>query len=133
MRKAAVHNPSQREVTDDLHAFFQRTGLIVNYKEIEWLGFKLDNFTGLFWRRHLPELMEFCSRNEEYHIISLMPGVCYENCYNQKAKNFHLAKGDSNPHLVLNPFLHKQRDLLYEEIFEEVLAKYRDVDGNDKR
>ena len=132
MEKAWI-NQCRNEVTDDYNGFFRCTGLINDYREIEWLGFNLQNFCGLFYPRHLPDLTAFCAENEEYHIISVMPGHVYQNRCLEGASCYFLANGDKNPDLVLQPFLHKSVELFQEEVFEKALTMFGNVNRSYQR
>ena len=127
---ACIHE--KKEITDDFHRFFRQVGLINDYREIEWLGFCLDNVIGLFAPEKLPDLREFCRHNEEYHIVSMLPECRYENCFVRDAKCYFLADGDKNPLLTLQPFLNKSMDLIQEEILEKAFAMRHKIDRGHK-
>ena len=76
----------------------------------------------MFGPHQTTELTRFCLNNDEYHIVSVMPGAVFENRYIPHARGFYLAKGDNNPNLILNPFLRRSIDLVYEEILHKSLA-----------
>ena len=44
----------------DTNEFYDRVGLVWNYYELEWLGFKPFDYSGNFDLDDLPQLEEFC-------------------------------------------------------------------------
>ena len=110
------------EVMTSSAAFHRRTGLIGDYREIEWLGFELSNYVGIFMEEDLPELLEFCEANPEYHIVTCTDPGRNVNRYIPGKKIYHLADGDKNPNLVLNWLLDEKRPLIDEDLRREVLA-----------
>ena len=123
----------QRELTDDYHAFYERTGLIYDYQELEKLGFHMFSFSGHFMASSIPVLLDFLEKKPCYHLISVTRPGLYENRYvPDKEGLYYLADGDQNPHLVLYLFLRKNPELFAEEGFAEALAIIADVNGGHK-
>ena len=120
------------EVTDDYNAYYLRTGAILYYKKLEWLGFKLDNFSGLFHDQYVAELLTFCKEHPSYHIVTMTMSGYYENRYVPDKRVYHLAEGDKNPNLVLNVFLNTRPELFMEEGLAKALAIVSKVDRGHK-
>ncbi len=79
--------------------FRRRTAVLVDY-EFEEADIVPDSILGSFDNHRLNELIEFCSRNPEYHIISVVNIGLYFNKILPNAQYFYLGQGDSNPDLV---------------------------------
>ena len=121
------------EVTDDLHGFYRRTGILYWYTELEWLGFYLNNVGGTFDDSHREQIEQFCEENPEYHIMTVIaPGLLVNHYVPAKDNLYHLARGDKSPNLVLDSLLHKNLELLIEEGLAEAFAMIPDVDDRDK-
>ena len=126
------HEP-QWEVTDDLHGFCRRTGILYWYAELEWLGFHLNDVCGTLDNSHREHSEQFCEENPEYHIMTMIaPGGLVNHYVPAKDNLYHLARGDKNPNLVLDVLLHKSVELFIEEGFAEAFAQIPDVDDRDK-
>ena len=128
----ATYREFEPELTDDFNSFFDRVGLLHCYKDIEPLGFYLDNFTGIFNEKRLKELSAFCENNFAYHIVTQTHPGRYENRYVPDCGCYFLADGDKNPNLVLNPFLKKNAELCSEEVFDKALAMILEINRCDK-
>ena len=120
------------EIMVSTPAFYDRTGIIVDYQEIEWLGFNLDNFVGMFGQEDLAALLKFCEENPEYHIVSNTELGRSINKYVPDRKIYQLANGDKNPNLVLNWSLDPMRPLIHEDILREAFAVLNDVKNRYK-
>ena len=120
------------EVTDDCHAFFERTGTLRYYEDVEALGFETFDVIGHFMGSRAEELVGFCTDQPNYHIVTVTRSGYYENRYVPGQSLYYLANGDSNPNLVLNIFLHKHPELFAEEGLAKALAIIAQVDGGDE-
>ena len=121
------------EVTDDLHSFYKRTGIIRYHVELEWLGLTTYSFSGIFDESHRTQLEEFCKANPEYHLItSTAPGLLVNQYIPARDNIYFLARGDKNPNLALDALLHKSAELFMEEGFAEAFAMISDVDNRHK-
>ncbi len=78
--------------------FWQRTAILVDY-EFENVDIMPSSAFG-FDNHRLAELKQFCGRNPDFHIISLVNGCLYFNKVMKNATQYYLAQGDSNPDLV---------------------------------
>ena len=113
-------------------AFYDRTGIVSDYQEIEWLGFELDNLVGIFSQEDLPELLIFCKENPAYHIITCTAPGRLVNKYLPGHKCYRLASGDRNPNLVLNWCLDPMRPLIHEKLICEALTVLDDFKNRYK-
>ncbi len=86
-----IHVPTVME-------FWERTAIYVDY-EFGDVPLIPDSVCG-FNADRLKELVKFCKKNKDYHIVSLVKGCLYFNKVVEAASTFHLAEGDSNPDLV---------------------------------
>ena len=115
------------EITDDIHIFFHRTGIIFLADNIKQLGLDSADFRGHFDANGIEELNIFCAINPQYHIITMtQPGIM-KNRYLDGNRFYFLADGDKNPNLALDPFLHKSAALFEEEMLDKALAKFTNV------
>ena len=118
---------------DDVHAFYLRVGIISVYEDLEWLGLETKGmFCGSITERQVHLLHEFCEKNPGYHIVTMTATGQMENRYVPGQGVYKLAEGDPNPHLVLNPFLHKSVDLFTEEVLDKARAMLAEIDGGNK-
>ena len=120
------------ELTDNVHSFFRRTGIIVNDDELEWLGLNLSCFTPIFGESEEHVIVDFCRNNPEYHIITMTYPGHMENRYVSSKRAYFLAKGDKNPNLALNPFVGENAELITEKVMDQALSIISDVNGGDK-
>jgi len=128
----ATYKEFGSELTDDYSAFFDRVGMLRYYKDLEPLGFYLDNFTGIFYEKQAKQLLNFCERNNAYHIVTQTHPGRYENRCVPGCRTYFLADGDKNPNLVLNPFLKKSVELFSEEVSDKALAMILEINRSGK-
>ena len=128
----ATCQKNQTEVLDNIHAFFRRTGIVSYFKELEWLGFEPNKFSGSFRDAEVVSLINFCENDSDYHIVTMTHPGQMENRYVPGKRIYLLARGDKNPNLALNPFLHKSVDLFTEEVFDKIRTMVSEVDGGDE-
>ena len=119
------------ELLVDINEFFDRVGIVGNYLELEWLGFKIESFSGSFRSERLPDLQHFCHENLDYHIVTYTGKGRYENRYVPGKVIYRLANGDRNPCLVLNHLIDPNRALVAEKTVCAVLAMLNDVEAGD--
>ena len=119
------------ELLVDINEFFDRVGIVGNYLELEWLGFKIESFSGSFRSERLPDLQHFCHENLDYHIVTYTGKGRYENRYVPGNVIYRLANGDRNPCLVLNHLIDPNRALVAEKTVCAVLAMLNDVEAGD--
>ncbi len=79
--------------------FRRRTAVLVDY-EFEEADIVPDSILGRFEHHRLDELIEFCEKNPDYHIISVINITLYFNKVLPNAQTYYLGQGDSNPDLV---------------------------------
>ena len=120
------------EMLVSIDDFTARVGLINSYIELEWLGFKLNNYCASFKPANLSALLEFCRINSEYHVVTYVSPGRYVNKYVSGARTYCLANGDKNPALVLNHLIDPQRHLKEEDVISSALAMLRDIKGSGK-
>ena len=111
----------------DTNEFYDRVGLVWNYYELEWLGFKPFDYSGNFDPEELPQLLDFCRLNPEYHIVSGFKGGRMINKLIPEARGYWLANGDRDPSLMFNFLLNPNLPLVMEEIITAASAVFRDI------
>ncbi len=79
--------------------FMQRTAVLVDY-EFEDADIIPDSIIGTFDNHRLDELIEFCSENSDFHIISVLNVGLFFNKILPNAQEFYLGQGDANSDLV---------------------------------
>ena len=87
------------KIIRDLFAFYDLTGCISGWRNIERLGIRIDFPDSAFNRKELPMLKEFCARNEEFHIISRIAPKVMVNHLDERAFIYHLENGSTDPSL----------------------------------
>jgi hypothetical protein len=82
-----------------LHEFFEAVGRLMFE---DFLGLEIEPSTplGIFSRRRLPELLEFCKKNPEYHVISSISALVLFNRPVESAGLYLLGAGDADPDLA---------------------------------
>ena len=75
------------EVTDDFQSFLERTGTLTYYKYV----------CGFFMVTQIPELLQFCEENPNYHILTMTHPGYYENRYVAEKEVYHLG-GPGTPY-----------------------------------
>ena len=107
--------------------FYNRVGLVWDYYELEWLGFKPFDYNGNFDSDDLPQLLEFCQLNPEYHIVSGFRGGRKINKLVPDARCYWLANGDKDPTLIHNFLLDPKVPLIVEDAITAAAAVLRDI------
>ncbi|MBM4254241.1 MAG: hypothetical protein FJ146_19925 [Deltaproteobacteria bacterium] len=128
----AKANHSKVELMVNYREFFQRVGAIKNYYELEQLGLKGHDLSGLFIGSLLPQLLRFLSDHPNYHLISSTGIGRFANRFCENADAYLIAKGDRDPLLELNFLLDPQWPLIYEEGMAAAIAEINQVkNGRD--
>lgn len=120
-------NENKMTLLVDTNEFYDRVGLVWNYYELEWLGFKPFDYSGDFETEELPQLLEFCRLNPEYHIVSDRGDSRMLNKFVPNARSYWLASGDRDPSLVLNFFANPNLALVMEDVITAAAAVFRDI------
>ena len=120
-------NENKMTLMVDTNEFYDRVGLVWNYYELEWLGFKPFDYSGNFDPEELPQLLDFCRLNPEYHIVSGFKGGRMINKLIPEARGYWLANGDRDPSLMFNFLLNPNLPLVMEEIITAASAVFRDI------
>jgi len=122
------------ELTDDLDAFFDRTGIMLSGEELNWLGLKSNDCEAIFRECEVHMIQEFCKKNVEYHIMTMTDPGHIEYRYVSGRRVYYLAKGDKNPNLALNPLVGPNAALFTERVIETALTIIADINrsGNTK-
>ncbi|MCX6106204.1 MAG: hypothetical protein NTY08_10285 [Proteobacteria bacterium] len=128
----ATANQANIELLVSAIEFRARVGLVDDYFELEWLGFKLDNLCGIFRSADLTPLIEFCSNHPEYHIVSTIAPGRYVNKYVPDGCSYALANGDKNPTIMLNHLLDPQWPLILEDAISAAFTEPHDVKNGSK-
>lgn len=110
-----------------LRDFNTRVGLIQNYQEIERLGLVPRSMEAMFFSRDVATILNFCTQNQEYHVVTCTDGYRLENRYIPGYSMYHLAKGDKDPGLVFNWRLNPNRHLEHEIFIDELEAVLSDI------
>ena len=112
--------------------FNRRVGLITIFYDLEWLGLSGHDFCGAFWRCFLPQLIQFCKENPEYHIVtSDGPGRLLNRLVEEKSF-YMIGVGDKDPALVLNYLLDPAWPVSYEDGISEALAQLDNIKNRRK-
>ena len=113
--------------------FNRRVGLIKNYYDLEWLGLSGHDFCRAFRRCFLPQLIQFCKENPEYHIVtSDGPGRLINRLVEEKS--FYLiGVGEKDPALVLNYLFDPHWPVSYEDGVSAALAELDNLKNRRKR
>jgi len=120
------------ELTHDIHAFYRRTGTILNHEELEWLGLKYDDSSPIFGNSTVHIIIDFCRHYGDYHIVTMTEPGRLENRYVPDNGVYYLAKGDKNPNLAVNPFVGPNAELFAERAMQTALAIVSDMERGDK-
>ena len=119
------------EIIEDIPTFNRRVGMISFSHKLIPLGFHLKMSDGLFDESHLDELLDFCKQNKNYHIVTITGDFHYTNRFIPGYRFYKLAKGDSNPNLVLDPCHRKSPHIFVEELNEKIAAIVAKLNGVD--
>ena len=118
----ATRREDHIEVLFDIKQFYDRVGMVVTYMEVEWLDLPVVDIGGTFDEEHVPQLLQFCAENPEFHIVTCTGPWRLANKYVTGKRVYMLASGDQNPYLVLNSALDPNRALVAEEVICAALA-----------
>ncbi|MCX6107964.1 MAG: hypothetical protein NTY08_19210 [Proteobacteria bacterium] len=110
------------DTISDIQSFFKNTGQIGRYEDLISLGLQPDMISGDFWLEKVNSLIEFCSANPEYHIISWKDRQIF-NQFQPNARRYFLANGHADPNLMLD----FQSRLSVEQILQVGQAKLASV------
>ena len=128
----AIANENKMTLLVDSREFKERVGLVWNYYELEWLGFKPFDYCGDFRPKELPQLQEFCRLNPEYQIVSGIGGGRKINKLIPNARSYWLANGDRDPSLMVNFLLNPNLPLIMEDVITAAAAVFRDIKNRRK-
>ena len=132
MAMSATATEYKMEMTHDIHAFYRRTGTILNPLELMWLDLKFEDLTPIFGDSEVGVILTFCRENPEYHVISMTESGRLENRFVPDSGVYYLAKGDKNPNLAVNPFVGPNAALFAEQVMETALSIISDMKRSDK-
>ena len=107
---AAFANANRIELIRDRHDFKRRTGMILDFREIQWLGLSLDNMQGMFCEERVTLLLNFIEKHNDYHVVTSDSKFRWTNRYIPGHQVYYLAEGDKNPYLVLHSNLEIERE-----------------------
>lgn len=95
------------KVTTDYREFFDRTGIILFPVRLRELGILTNDVSGTFFSEDVDELLDFCSSNPRFHVVTYLGEGFYLNRYDVRGFLFKLAEGESDPSYVLDarPFI----------------------------
>lgn len=95
----------------DRKEFQNRTKPVNDHLDL--IGIVPDTLIGHFFLTRLSELMQYCSRHPQYHIMSILPHQVKVNRPVEAARFFVLAEGDADPELWYSPPFNQKN---YEEL-----------------
>ncbi len=101
------------------YPFTRLVGIIACPDDLSELGLKEFILRGIFPPQNSAELINFCKKNPEYHIVSYVNSNMKVNKYIPGASFYFLADGDPNPQLLYSTAL-SDEEL---EIFELRIAQ----------
>ena len=107
--------------------FNRRVGLINNYYDLEWLGLSGHDFCGAFEFGFLPQLIQFCEDNPEYHLLTCDGPGRLLNRLVQGKSFYKIGNGDTEPALVNNYLLDPQWPLLLEDGISSALTELDNI------
>ena len=128
---ALAHN-HRVELFVDIIEFYERVGMICDFREFDRLGLERGFSLTSFPPHLVQQLLELCADDPSYHIVSGVTPERLVNKYIPDALSFHLAQGDSTPNLVLNPSVDPKRALVDEQLICSALAISDDGDAGDQ-
>jgi hypothetical protein len=123
----AVADENRVELLIEGPDFYDRVKIVCDNDELEWFDLKPFGLTGTFRADEAPALLKFCKSHADYHIVTYTSGDRYVNRYVPGQRVYHLAKGDRNPYLVYNPWIHPRRPLIDEDIFSKLGCEPGDI------
>ncbi len=82
---------------DDHMEFARAVKQISDYVRLCEMGFTTHSLTGSFFHADVPELLEFCRENPEFHITSMVDDGIIVNRYDPNGGVFKLAEGEKDP------------------------------------
>jgi hypothetical protein len=83
----------------DYRSFSRLTGMLTDLRYSHGIDLDGSNAVGTFRRERVGVLLDFCERNQQYHVVSF-DGTYYFNKYAPHARVFLLAEGDKDPGLL---------------------------------
>jgi hypothetical protein len=107
---AGYANENRIELISDRYKFKHYTGMILDFREIQWLGLTLDNTVGMFCDERINTLLRFVEVNRDYHIVTSDSAYRWINRYIPGYDVYYLAEGNKNPYLVLHTNLEIERE-----------------------
>ena len=116
------------EITDNYSMFIERTGLILDPRDLSALGIRSDDIGTMFWEKSTGMLLEFCKNNRNYHIVTITRPGRFENSYIPRNNIYMLADGDGNPSLAFDMYEKVNPGLLMEEMLEKASGMHCSID-----
>ena len=58
------------ELIVEVKQFYDRVKIVFPHTELEQLGLEPDSFSGMFFEESVDQLIEFCTHNSTYHIVT---------------------------------------------------------------
>lgn len=66
------------------------------------LGLSPCGLLGEFTKKQVTQLLEFCTKNPDYHVVTLLNPNVYLNRYTLAGRIFRLANGDSDKSVIFD-------------------------------
>ena len=85
----------------DFAAFFEETGVVIDWRRLAKLGIPCQFLDGIYARDELPMVREFCKKFSGWHLVSSMNMVLTVNREAPNALHYRIADGNDDPELVL--------------------------------
>ena len=118
-------------IIEDTLEFSRRVGIIRWAKDIEpLLDFEVGTTAALFGPGKVKTLKEFCAKNPDYHIVSVVGDYIYRNKYVEGCEVYMLANGDANSNLLDHPYYNSSLALYHEELHQKLTAKFAEIKGS---
>ena len=120
-------------VIEDSIEFSNRVGIIDWAEDVEPLGFVLSSPSALFPPSKAKALQDFCAKNREYHIVSVVGDYIYRNKYVKGCNTYLLADKDANPNILRHPYINRSFAEYHEELHQKFAAKFTEIHGRSNR
>jgi hypothetical protein len=129
---AAYSREDHIELIVEVKQFYDRVKIVFPHTELEQLGLEPDSFSGMFFEESVDQLIEFCTHNSTYHIVTSLGEGRNINKYIPGQRVYSLARGDKNPCLMLSAFADPKRALVDEDMISAALAILNDGDDGSE-
>ena len=81
------------------YQFHRKVGMILCIDRLTAMGLCPRNAVGNFWKCDVGTLLDYCKKNPEYHIVTIIQPGLEINRFEPDGFRYHLADGDANSQL----------------------------------